>query len=165
MEEAAKVLERQQLLIWHSVDRNESLPQTRLHYERVLYGISDGGAGSAKGKAPPGTPNAVVWPLHSSMNAGGEARVRAGLEFGPRPWVRAVAVSTESTGGGGDGSSGGGSSGERTVDDIGGELRASRGGTPIRKKSAKRRVDGTPERKSPRVAEGGVRKRKGGGGA
>jgi hypothetical protein len=171
MEAAAKVLERQEQLIWHSVDRNESLPQTRLHYERILYGLSDGAsasgvgsagsAGSGKSKAS-GAPSAIVWPLHYSMDAGDEARVRVGMEFGPRRWIRADAVSGSGSGSG----SAGGNAGNSELAEDGGGRATSGGRTPSRKKSAnaKRRVDGMPERRSPRVASG-VRKRKGGGGA
>jgi len=173
MEATAQVLERQELLIWHSLDRNESLPQTRLHYERILYGISDGaggsggsgsgsgaGAGAGSGKARAGAHNGIVWPPHHSMGAGGEALVRAGAEFGPRRWNRDGGGDAVSGGGGGGG---GGSSDGRALAVESGERAASRSDTPRRRKSAGRRVSETPERRSPRVS-GGVRKRKSGGG-
>ncbi|KAI9695175.1 MAG: hypothetical protein M1820_008811 [Bogoriella megaspora] len=39
--EAAKVVESNERLIWYSTMRNESVPQTRLHFLRVLAGIDE----------------------------------------------------------------------------------------------------------------------------
>ncbi|GME50381.1 hypothetical protein BKCO1_1600050 [Neofusicoccum parvum] len=36
---AARILESNEMLIWHSVARNESLPQTRLHFEKIVAGF------------------------------------------------------------------------------------------------------------------------------
>ncbi|KAF2100028.1 hypothetical protein NA57DRAFT_75531 [Rhizodiscina lignyota] len=39
-EQAARVLESNELLIWLAMSRNESVPQTRHYYERLLAGFS-----------------------------------------------------------------------------------------------------------------------------
>ena len=36
---AAAILESNEMLLWHSLARCESVPQTKLHFERVLIGI------------------------------------------------------------------------------------------------------------------------------
>jgi hypothetical protein len=36
---ATAILESNEMLLWHSVARRESVPQTKLHFERVLIAI------------------------------------------------------------------------------------------------------------------------------
>ncbi|KAF2141189.1 uncharacterized protein K452DRAFT_358993 [Aplosporella prunicola CBS 121167] len=36
---AARILESNEMLIWHAAARNESIPQTRLHFEKIVAGF------------------------------------------------------------------------------------------------------------------------------
>ncbi|KAF2036366.1 hypothetical protein EK21DRAFT_49581, partial [Setomelanomma holmii] len=39
-EEASRILQSTEMVIWYSNARNESIPQTRAHFQRIVLGIS-----------------------------------------------------------------------------------------------------------------------------
>ncbi|KAF9738137.1 hypothetical protein PMIN03_012103 [Paraphaeosphaeria minitans] len=49
-EQAAQILESVELLVWHSNARNESVAQTRQHFQNVMLGLPDPKPVYSKGK-------------------------------------------------------------------------------------------------------------------
>ncbi|KAL5375475.1 hypothetical protein DPSP01_011173 [Paraphaeosphaeria sporulosa] len=51
-EQAAQILESVELLVWHSNARNESVAQTRQHFQNIMLGLPKGEPVHSKGKDP-----------------------------------------------------------------------------------------------------------------
>ncbi|KAH7064860.1 hypothetical protein B0J12DRAFT_14349 [Macrophomina phaseolina] len=74
---AARILESSEMLIWHSVARNESLPQTRLHFEKIVAGFdSDDSDPEWEDAAPPPPPPPQQQPSGSRSASGSNKRDR-----------------------------------------------------------------------------------------
>lgn len=74
---AARILESNEMLIWHSVARNESLPQTRLHFEKIVAGFdSDDSDPEWEDATPPPPPQQQQQPSGSRSASGSNKRDR-----------------------------------------------------------------------------------------
>ncbi|KAK7553385.1 hypothetical protein IWX49DRAFT_587396 [Phyllosticta citricarpa] len=85
---AARVLESNEMLIWWSTVRNESIPQTRLHFENILAGFASDDSEPewddepSGGPPPAGTPGVHVRFLFGENNKRGQADASSSGEGG-----------------------------------------------------------------------------------
>ncbi|OJD35550.1 uncharacterized protein BKCO1_1600050 [Diplodia corticola] len=73
---AARILESNEMLIWHSVARNESLPQTRLHFEKIVAGFDSDDSDPEWDDATPPPPPRQQQPSASRSTSGSNKRDR-----------------------------------------------------------------------------------------
>ncbi|KAF1989044.1 hypothetical protein K402DRAFT_391198 [Aulographum hederae CBS 113979] len=91
-EEAATILQSYDLLIWHSMNRDESLTLTRIHFEKVLAGFED-------------AQEDVTWPSDDDDDEEGGGRRSRGGKGG-------AGAGASGSGGGKGGKDGGGKAGK-----------------------------------------------------
>jgi len=71
---AATMVESNEMLIWASMERNESLPQTKLNLEREMLGL------------PPSSPDNIEWEEWVKYDSEDERRLKAGVVFTKDGW-------------------------------------------------------------------------------
>jgi hypothetical protein len=78
--------EENELLVWTSLERNESLPQTKLHYERdMLFIDSDIDEGDCADDDSGGS-GSIEWGETLEWESEDERRMKQGVSFGPSGW-------------------------------------------------------------------------------
>ncbi|KAK7525002.1 uncharacterized protein IWZ02DRAFT_489362 [Phyllosticta citriasiana] len=88
---AARVLESNEMLIWWSTVRNESIPQTRLHFENILAGFASDDSEPewddepSGGPPPAGTPGVHVRFLFGENDKRGQADASSSAVVDPQP--------------------------------------------------------------------------------
>ncbi|KIW01201.1 uncharacterized protein PV09_07249 [Verruconis gallopava] len=86
---ASIMREENELLIWTSLDRNESIPQTKLHYERDMLFI-DSDPEESQDMCPDddesGGSGSVEWEESLDWDEEDHQRMRPGVVFGPDGW-------------------------------------------------------------------------------
>lgn len=85
---AAIMREENELLVWKSLEANESIPQTKLHYERDMQGIDsdEGKGGAGGGDDESGGSGSVEWEEDHAWDSDDHARMKPGVRFGPSGW-------------------------------------------------------------------------------
>jgi hypothetical protein len=88
--------EDNELLVWSSLERNESLPQTKLHFERDMLFIdsdpedADNGRGAYAGARAGGDDScgsgSIEWEETVEWDSEDERRMKAGISYGPSGW-------------------------------------------------------------------------------
>lgn len=82
---ATMMREENELLVWRSMDRNESIPQTKLHYDRdMLFIDSDDGGEERYEDDESG--DSVEWQEDYAMDSDDQERMQPGVRFGPDGW-------------------------------------------------------------------------------
>jgi len=73
-----------ELLVWKSLDRNESIPQTKLHYERDMLLIDSDDQDDEDDDS--GNSGSVEWQEDHAWEADDHARMQRGVIYGPQGW-------------------------------------------------------------------------------
>lgn len=83
---AVTMREENELLVWKSLERNESLPQTKLHYERdMLFIDSDEEVGAGDNESG-GSGGSVEWQEDHAWDSDDHARMQLGVRFESDGW-------------------------------------------------------------------------------
>jgi hypothetical protein len=81
---ATMMREENELLVWRSLDRNESIPQTKLHYDRdMLFIDSDEGEERFEDDE---SGDRVEWQEDHVWDSDDNERMQPGVRFGPDGW-------------------------------------------------------------------------------